>query len=110
MGGGEEGGGEDGGGDEDGGADGEDGVPPVSVGVCQSRQSARLPAFRLEILNTPAALPVFSRNFWRFCCNGVRHSGRTAQCVPLPFADVLEDQVIPTVDTVVAAVRKIAAY
>lgn len=33
-----------------------------------------------------------------------------AQCVPLPFADVLEDQVIPTVDTVVAAVRKIAAY
>jgi pyruvate dehydrogenase E1 component beta subunit len=33
-----------------------------------------------------------------------------AQCVPLPFADVLEDQVIPTVDTVVAAVRAIAAY
>jgi acetoin:2,6-dichlorophenolindophenol oxidoreductase subunit beta len=33
-----------------------------------------------------------------------------AQCVPLPFADVLEDQVIPTADTVVAAVRKIAAY
>jgi pyruvate dehydrogenase E1 component beta subunit len=33
-----------------------------------------------------------------------------AQCVPLPFADTLEDQVIPTVDTVVAAVRRIAAY
>src|SRR5690242_6127180 len=33
-----------------------------------------------------------------------------AQCVPLPFADALEDQVIPTVDTVVAAVRTTAAY
>ncbi len=33
-----------------------------------------------------------------------------AQCVPLPFADALEDQVIPTVDTVVTAVRAIAAY
>ena len=33
-----------------------------------------------------------------------------AECVPLPFADVLEDQVIPTVDKVVDAVRKIAAY
>jgi pyruvate dehydrogenase E1 component beta subunit len=33
-----------------------------------------------------------------------------AQCVPLPFADVLEDQVIPTVDTVVTAVRKTVAY
>jgi pyruvate/2-oxoglutarate/acetoin dehydrogenase E1 component len=33
-----------------------------------------------------------------------------AQCVPLPFADVLEDQVIPTVDKVVDAVRKTVAY
>jgi acetoin:2,6-dichlorophenolindophenol oxidoreductase subunit beta len=33
-----------------------------------------------------------------------------AECVPLPFADVLEDQVIPTVDKVVEAVRKTAAY
>src|SRR5439155_20218625 len=55
-------------------------VPSESVGVVQSLQSARLPAFRLEIRNTPVEVPVFSRNFWRFCCNGVRHSGRTAQC------------------------------
>jgi acetoin:2,6-dichlorophenolindophenol oxidoreductase subunit beta len=33
-----------------------------------------------------------------------------AACVPLPFADALEDQVIPTVDKVVTAVRKLAAY
>jgi pyruvate dehydrogenase E1 component beta subunit len=33
-----------------------------------------------------------------------------AECVPLPFADALEDQVIPTVDKVVAAVRLLAAY
>jgi pyruvate/2-oxoglutarate/acetoin dehydrogenase E1 component len=33
-----------------------------------------------------------------------------AENVPLPFADVLEDQVIPTVDKVLDAVRKIAAY
>jgi pyruvate dehydrogenase E1 component beta subunit len=33
-----------------------------------------------------------------------------ARCVPLPFADALEDQVIPTVDKVVDAVRQIAAY
>ncbi|EDY57129.2 MULTISPECIES: alpha-ketoacid dehydrogenase subunit beta [Streptomyces] len=32
------------------------------------------------------------------------------ECVPLPFADVLEEQVIPTVDKVVAAVRNLAAY
>ncbi|WP_330263166.1 alpha-ketoacid dehydrogenase subunit beta [Streptomyces griseorubiginosus] len=32
------------------------------------------------------------------------------ECVPLPFADVLEEQVIPTVDKVVAAVRSLAAY
>ena len=31
-------------------------------------------------------------------------------CVPLPFADALEDVVIPTVDKVVEAVRKLAAY
>jgi acetoin:2,6-dichlorophenolindophenol oxidoreductase subunit beta len=33
-----------------------------------------------------------------------------ADCVPLPFADVLEDEVIPTVDKVVTAVRRLAAY
>jgi acetoin:2,6-dichlorophenolindophenol oxidoreductase subunit beta len=33
-----------------------------------------------------------------------------AECVPLPFADALEDQVIPTVDKVVTAVRRLAAY
>jgi pyruvate dehydrogenase E1 component beta subunit len=33
-----------------------------------------------------------------------------AACVPLPFADTLEDQVIPTVHTVVDAVRRLAAY
>jgi pyruvate/2-oxoglutarate/acetoin dehydrogenase E1 component len=33
-----------------------------------------------------------------------------AECVPLPFADALEEQVIPTVDKVVTAVRQLAAY
>jgi pyruvate dehydrogenase E1 component beta subunit len=33
-----------------------------------------------------------------------------AECVPLPFADALEDEVIPTVEKVVAAVRRLAAY
>jgi pyruvate dehydrogenase E1 component beta subunit len=33
-----------------------------------------------------------------------------AACVPLPFADVLEDEVIPTVAKVVDAVKGIAAY
>jgi pyruvate/2-oxoglutarate/acetoin dehydrogenase E1 component len=33
-----------------------------------------------------------------------------AACVPLPFADTLEDEVIPTVDKVVDAVRRLAAY
>jgi acetoin:2,6-dichlorophenolindophenol oxidoreductase subunit beta len=33
-----------------------------------------------------------------------------AACVPLPFADVLEEQVIPTVDKVTDAVRSLAAY
>ncbi|ANS69468.1 transketolase [Streptomyces lincolnensis] len=32
------------------------------------------------------------------------------ECVPLPFADALEEEVIPTVDKVVAAVRSLAAY
>ena len=32
------------------------------------------------------------------------------ECVPLPFADALEEQVIPTVDKVVAAVRNLATY
>ena len=33
-----------------------------------------------------------------------------AECVPLPFADALEERVIPTVDKVTAAVRSLAAY
>jgi pyruvate dehydrogenase E1 component beta subunit len=33
-----------------------------------------------------------------------------AACVPLPFADVLEDEVIPTVAKVVDAVRGVTAY
>ena len=33
-----------------------------------------------------------------------------AECVPLPFADALEDQVIPTVDKVVTDIRRLAAY
>jgi pyruvate dehydrogenase E1 component beta subunit len=33
-----------------------------------------------------------------------------AECVPLPFADLLEDQVIPTVDKVAETVRRLAAY
>ncbi|KOV69980.1 acetoin dehydrogenase [Streptomyces sp. NRRL WC-3618] len=32
------------------------------------------------------------------------------ECVPLPFADALEQRVIPTVDKVVAAVRELSAY
>ena len=30
--------------------------------------------------------------------------------MPLPFADALEDEVIPTVDKVVSAVRRLASY
>jgi acetoin:2,6-dichlorophenolindophenol oxidoreductase subunit beta len=33
-----------------------------------------------------------------------------AACVPLPFADALEDRVIPTVDKVTDAIRSLAAY
>jgi acetoin:2,6-dichlorophenolindophenol oxidoreductase subunit beta len=33
-----------------------------------------------------------------------------AECVPLPFADALEDEVIPTVDKVITAVRRLSAY
>ncbi|EFL36286.1 transketolase [Streptomyces viridochromogenes DSM 40736] len=33
-----------------------------------------------------------------------------AECVPLPFADALEEQVIPTVDKVVMEVLRLAAY
>jgi pyruvate/2-oxoglutarate/acetoin dehydrogenase E1 component len=33
-----------------------------------------------------------------------------SECVPLPFADALEDRVIPTVDKLVTAVRQLAAY
>ncbi|MET7697362.1 pyruvate dehydrogenase complex E1 component subunit beta [Streptomyces sp. NPDC005485] len=32
------------------------------------------------------------------------------ECVPLPFADALEEQVIPTAEKVVATVRRLAAY
>ncbi|MEU2908470.1 alpha-ketoacid dehydrogenase subunit beta [Streptomyces massasporeus] len=32
------------------------------------------------------------------------------ECVPLPFADALEQQVIPTVDKIVTEVRRLAAY
>jgi pyruvate dehydrogenase E1 component beta subunit len=34
----------------------------------------------------------------------------TAACVPLPFADALEREVIPTADKVTDAVRALAAY
>jgi pyruvate dehydrogenase E1 component beta subunit len=33
-----------------------------------------------------------------------------AACVPLPFADALENQVIPTTAKVITAVRQLAAY
>jgi acetoin:2,6-dichlorophenolindophenol oxidoreductase subunit beta len=33
-----------------------------------------------------------------------------AACVPLPFADVLEQQVIPTADSVIAAATALTAY
>jgi acetoin:2,6-dichlorophenolindophenol oxidoreductase subunit beta len=33
-----------------------------------------------------------------------------AECVPLPFADTLEEQVIPTTSKVVAALRRLLAY
>jgi pyruvate/2-oxoglutarate/acetoin dehydrogenase E1 component len=33
-----------------------------------------------------------------------------AACVPLPFADALEQQVIPTVETIASAVRSLASY
>jgi len=33
-----------------------------------------------------------------------------AACVPLPFADALEQQVIPTVETVTGAIRRLAGY
>jgi pyruvate/2-oxoglutarate/acetoin dehydrogenase E1 component len=33
-----------------------------------------------------------------------------AECVPLPFADALEVEVIPTVDKVITAVRRLSAY
>jgi hypothetical protein len=56
--------------------------PSERVGVVQSRHCARFPAALLEIRIEPAALPVFSRNFWMFCCNGVRHSERLAQWLP----------------------------
>jgi acetoin:2,6-dichlorophenolindophenol oxidoreductase subunit beta len=33
-----------------------------------------------------------------------------SECIPLPFADKLEDEVIPTVEKVVDSVRRLAAY
>ncbi len=33
-----------------------------------------------------------------------------AACVPLPFADALEQQVIPTADSVTTAIRALVAY
>jgi pyruvate dehydrogenase E1 component beta subunit len=33
-----------------------------------------------------------------------------AACVPLPFADALEQEVIPTIDTVAASIRALASY
>jgi pyruvate dehydrogenase E1 component beta subunit len=33
-----------------------------------------------------------------------------AACVPLPFADALEQEVIPTTEKVVAAIRSLASY
>jgi acetoin:2,6-dichlorophenolindophenol oxidoreductase subunit beta len=33
-----------------------------------------------------------------------------AECVPIPFADALEDQVMPTVDKVTEKVRRLAAF
>ena len=33
-----------------------------------------------------------------------------SECVPLPFADALEDEVIPTVAKVIAAIQRLAAY
>ena len=33
-----------------------------------------------------------------------------AACVPLPFADVLEQEVIPTTEKVLAAIRSLASY
>lgn len=57
------------------------------MGVVQSRHVARLPRALLEILNTPAALPVRRRNFWMFCCSGAVHSGRTEQWVPFCTSD-----------------------
>jgi hypothetical protein len=51
-------------------------------GVVQSLHSARLPCARAEIRIAPGAVPVRSRCFWMFCCNGVRHSDRLAQCEP----------------------------
>ena len=43
-------------------------------------------------------------------CSTRRSAGWPAECVPLPFADALEDEVIPTVDKVVEAVRRLAAF
>ncbi len=33
-----------------------------------------------------------------------------AACVPLPFADALEQEVTPTTDKMVAAIRGLASY
>ncbi len=56
-----------------------DGLESLRVGVCQSLHSDKLPCALDEILIAPGALPVFSKNFWMFCCRGVLHSGLLAQ-------------------------------
>jgi acetoin:2,6-dichlorophenolindophenol oxidoreductase subunit beta len=33
-----------------------------------------------------------------------------AECVPLPFADALEDEVIPSTAKLVGAIRRLSAY
>ena len=43
-------------------------------------------------------------------CSTRRCGGWPRQCVPLPFADALEDQVLPTVGQGRDVVRRLAAY
>ena len=56
--------------------------PPARVGVCQVLHWDKSPSAKGEILNTPGALPVLSKNFWMFCCRGAVHSGRRSQWLP----------------------------
>jgi hypothetical protein len=63
------------------------GVLSARVGVCQSLQSAKLPAALPDILIAPGSLPVLSRNFLMFCCKGAVHSGLMAQWLPFWMSD-----------------------